>query len=241
VRKDMQRRRQVARPRTAGAGASSAEGRARDQNLKLQLALSRQQGRAERDRATWRRETERRERDLLVDLARILDSPLSPELDDWFRRRHVTQVSLIPDHLNPRLYRKSARRTAAAADPSDAGSDVEPDNSVTETAPAAKALPPGSTSAGTSGLTPMTASERQRILEAKKSDWLGLTSVPLRQRRPQTAAAAAANSSSTGATAALNGSEADASKDSAAAADTKGRRRRVMRPQSAGVMVLRVD
>uniref|UniRef100_A0A1I8IR21 WSC domain-containing protein n=1 Tax=Macrostomum lignano TaxID=282301 RepID=A0A1I8IR21_9PLAT len=238
VRKDMQRRRQMARPRTAGAGASSAEGRARDQNLKLQLALSRQQGRAERDRATWRRETERRERDLLVDLARILDSPLSPEVDDWFRRRHVTQVSLIPDHLNPRLYRKSARRTAAAADPSDAGSDVEPDNSVTETAPAAKA-PSTGTSAGTSGSAPLTASERQRILEAKKSDWLGLTSVPLRQRRPQTAAAAAANYSSTGATAALNSSEADASKDSAAAADTKGRRRWVRRPQSAGVMVLR--
>uniref|UniRef100_A0A1I8G3E5 Homeobox domain-containing protein n=1 Tax=Macrostomum lignano TaxID=282301 RepID=A0A1I8G3E5_9PLAT len=226
VRKDMQRRRQVARPRTAGAGASSAEGRARDQNLKLQLALSRQQGRAERDRATWRRETERRERDLLVDLARILDSPLSPELDDWFRRRHVTQVSLIPDHLNPRLYRKSARRTAAAADPSDADSDVEPDNSHVGRNVGLDADDSLGAAANSGG---------------KKSDWLGLTSVPLRQRRPQTAAAAAANSSSTGATAALNSSEADASKDSAAAADTKGRRRRVRRPQSAGVMVLRVD
>ncbi|PAA70514.1 hypothetical protein BOX15_Mlig006494g2 [Macrostomum lignano] len=164
-------RRKTARP--------FAEIRVRDKNMKMQLQLGSECAKFNRDWSAWTRDNEKTERDLLVDLAHMMDTKLTPSVDDWFNKRRIRQASCLPD-LPPRR-RRIRNGGDAPGGEDEAGVEDDEDD----------------------GDSAMRLLDRQRILEAKRTDWIGATSVPARLLpRPATAAAAARVAAATAANAA---------------------------------------
>uniref|UniRef100_A0A1I8IV31 Homeobox domain-containing protein n=1 Tax=Macrostomum lignano TaxID=282301 RepID=A0A1I8IV31_9PLAT len=139
-----------------------AEVRVREASLQQQQRLCQDRVRLNRDRSTFDRDFEKRERRVLMELARLLDSQLTPSIDDWFAKRRVPQASR---QAGSWYYRRGGDCGDRSFTP--AGDGEVSDLKVDDREEAADQM-----------------LDRQRVLEMKSKDWCGFTSIPSKKHQP---------------------------------------------------------